>query len=138
MPKKRNRTSPFWNAECSQAIADRLVAEKTMVKVPSRDNIQTYKQCKAKVQYVIRKSKVVYWDKYCNGIDKDTKIGSIWKKIKSLNGSNAKNLIKVPLLDTTKDDERANIIATEFQNASSNNSLPSCFLRQRNDIVSTT
>jgi hypothetical protein len=77
---------PYWSKECSLIVQSRNKALKSFNKFRSQHNRTEYKKLKAKAQYTIRNAKSLYWDKYCENMNPDTKLGSVWTMIKRING----------------------------------------------------
>jgi len=120
IPKRSNnfkhKYTPYWNKECSDAKKNKKNAMKILRKNNSVLNQTNYKEQKKTFKKIILKYKQMYWDNICEGINYKTKISEIWKKVKSLKGSNpnSKGIFFKPNGETEKDEDIANKFAHSF------------------------
>lgn len=131
--------SAFWNENCTNAIQARRRAEKRFRLVESVQNKIDYKKAKAKVKYTIKQAKMEYWNNISNTFNRETKLGSIWTKVKKLNGTDSSNSSHYPSLDDKflmTNSQIANCFAKNFQYLSSNLNVPQESLNLRQQILS--
>ncbi len=120
------------------AIKERRKAEKLLKSVKSMNNLIRYKRAKAKVRYVIKQAKSSYWLKQTKNFNKNTNVGSIWNKVKKLNGNDATQNLKYPSLKPNTlmtDQELADTFATTFHSLGSNDNIPDESLNMRQQTL---
>lgn len=110
----RPKSVPYWNKECSSVVKSRNRAHKVLKRCNSHTNNIKYKQSKAKARYTIKLAQRQYWRNYCDGLNHDTKLSSVWRMAKRMTGSHSQssmpNLMHNNVNYTTSLD-KANIIA---------------------------
>ena len=84
---KRLKPLPYWNEECRNAIKDRNKARNAMHKNKTLDNCINYRRLKGKAQHVIKSTAREYWQSYCSTLDKSTKLGTVWRMARKMNGA---------------------------------------------------
>jgi len=45
-----------------------------------------YKQCCARNKRIIKNAKEMYWKKFCDSLNYNTKVGKVWREIKKISG----------------------------------------------------
>jgi ribonuclease HI len=129
---------PYWNKDCSHITKSRKKALKIFRKFRSQNNRIEYKKQKAKAQYIIRNAKTLYWNKFCDNMSSDTKLGSVWSMIKRINGC-TNHISKPIILKDNKfinEKQSADLFAREFINISANSNLDIDFTSTRPNTVS--
>lgn len=120
---RRNKSLPYWNHECSNAIKTRNKCRNVLNKTNNLDNLLAYKRNKAKAQKTLREAAKNHWMKFCSSINRTTKLGSVWKMAKKMNGlqgsSKIANLINNKTIIRDNKD-KLEYIADTFSRASSN------------------
>ena len=71
------------------AITDRNKARNAMHKNNTLENCINYRRLKGKAQHVIKSAARKYWQDYCIALDKSTKLGTVWRMAKKMNGNNS-------------------------------------------------
>jgi len=143
IPQRKNKKDsrlkplPYWNAECKTAIRNRNKARNAMHKNKTLDNCINYRRCKGKAQHVIKSAAREYWQNYCSTFDRSTKLGTVWRMAKNMNGVHTEHKIKNLLVDGTtieSSKEKAAVFAKTFSDISSNKNYDSNFLSRKNEI----
>ena len=92
VPRSKGRshrpTVPWWNEECAKAIQVRKRALRIFSKYPTATNLTSFRRLRAKARKVVKEAKRASWEKYVSDINYRTPITDIWRKIKSISGSN--------------------------------------------------
>ena len=124
---------PYWTDLCTVVIAKRRLAEKIMTKNRTFENIFKYQDAKAVVKQTLNDAKCSFWQRYVSSLSSDSKVGSVWKAIKTLSGKYSPNDIPIKVNNTAilSNLDKANIFAKEFAHISSNKNLPSNFMETR-------
>ena len=126
---------PYWNKSCNDAIAQRKLAEKIMKKNRTFANIFKYQDAKSNVQRILNEAKSLFWQAYVSTLSSDSKVGSVWRAIKTLSGKYSNRNIPIKALGNPilTDLDKANIFAKEFSHVSSNDNLPPNYKEVRNN-----
>ena len=82
----RHRRTPWWDAECSKAVAHRRRARNKLSRSPTVVNLIAYKRSTAVARHVIKSKKVASWRSYVNTLSLDTPVAQVWRTIRSMNG----------------------------------------------------
>ena len=131
------KSIPYWNSECSQAVKARNNAKTKMQQTKSLDDRLNYFKLKGVAQHVIKNSQKSYWQDYCSSLDDTTKLGSVWKTLKKMNG--VRSFSAIPNLtdngvscDTNY--SKAELFAKTFSDVSANKNLTPEFIKRRADF----
>lgn len=138
-PKSKNRAVPYWNKKCQNSVADRNKAQKKMKRSKDLDDCINYRRLKAIAQRTIREEQQNYWKQYCDTLNEDTKLTSVWRMAKRMGGKNSNNNIPTLIHDSKKystEQEKANIIAQTLSDTSSNSNYSSSFKQHRRQMES--
>jgi len=65
-----------------------------MHKNKTLENCIRYRHLKGSAQRVIKSTAREYWQNYCNTLDKSTKLGTVWRMAKRMNGVHSESKIK--------------------------------------------
>ena len=133
------RTLPYWTQDCTDAIKARRQAMQKANKTKTLQDAIIFRKCKAKAQYTLKQAKLQYWQNYCGTLTGNTKTGSVWKTIKSMKGS---EYSQIPTLNAASityktNKEKADILAKQFQNNSSNANFSPVFIGRQSATVNT-
>jgi len=134
---KRSKPLPYWNQQCKKAVKDRNKARNTMHKNKTLDNCINYRHLKGKAQHVIKTSAREHWQEYCNSLDKSTKLVTVWRMAKKMNGVNSNHKIRslsVNGANIVKNQDKAEVFAKTFSDISSNNNYSTNFQARKQDI----
>jgi len=82
----KHKYSPYWNSDCSEAKLNKKTAEKALRKTNNIANQIEFKKCKAKLKFLLTRAKKVYWDKFCAGMSRQTKLNNVWNTVNKLKG----------------------------------------------------
>ena len=50
------------------------------------DDTIEYRRLKGKAQFTVKSTAKEYWHRYCNTLDRSTKLSSVWRMAKNMNG----------------------------------------------------
>ena len=100
--KRQRKPIPWWNKECSDKIKERNRAKKKLNRTISIENLNDFLKKKAETQKFLRQCEQLYWNNFCQKLNRFVPESNIWKCIKRLNGIQTKTK-RIPVL---KDKER--------------------------------
>ena len=135
--RKRIKPLPYWNDDCKNAIRDRNKARNVLHRDKTLENCINYRRLKGKAQYVIKSTARDYWQNYCSTLNSSTKLGSVWRMAKKMNGVHNEHKIRNISVNGSAvetDAEKAEIFAKTFSDISSNKNYNSSFLLRKQDI----
>lgn len=140
-PKKSYKYTPFWNNDCSVAIKARKEAEHRFFRSKLMADKINLQYVNARTKYILKNAKKNYWEKFCDGLNYSTNLGSVWNAIKyNSNKKNSGNASSTSVLIKNKityieDKDKANILANEYNFISSNDNLPYNYIDQRSQTI---
>ena len=118
IPTKFNR--PWFNEECKKAVRLRKATLKKFRINPPQENLNTYKNSRAKAQKIIKDSKRNTWRNYVAKINSNTKPKKVWLMIQKITGQNnntpTKHLTHNYLKITDEKDIANHLVKTFLQN----------------------
>lgn len=129
--EKSQKSVPYWNDDCTEAIKARNKAKNKMQRTRDKDDILTYRRLKGIAQRTIKNSKKNCWRDYCSTLSEKTKVGKVWKTIKRMSGVKTKSAI--PTLITANspkcadNQSKADLFAQKFVKDSSSQNYPTNF-----------
>ena len=91
IPKSSTSTKynrPWFNEECKKAVRLRKATFKKSKINPTRENLNTYKNSRAKARKIIKDSKRSTWRNYVAKINSNTKPKKVWQMIRKITGQN--------------------------------------------------
>jgi len=133
-PKKRAKELPYWDPEIQNNIDKRNTARNKLKRIKSLENQITYKRLKAVAQIKLKHKSNTYWHEYCNTIDKNTKLGSVWKKLKRMTNNQDSfgvETIKVGDTEALTSKEKADLLAQSYEYISANTNYNLDFSRTK-------
>lgn len=83
---RQHRCTPWWDADCSRAVAQRRRARLLLSHSPTQQNLIAYKRCTAIARHLIRKKKKNSWRQFVNSLTIHTPGAIVWRTIRSING----------------------------------------------------
>lgn len=86
---------PRWNEEIKKSIQDKNRALKVFQSTISQEDFITLKKYKARTIFLVKNSKASSWKNFVSNIHNHSDPSSVWKKIKSLKGTNRHNNINL-------------------------------------------
>jgi len=86
---------PWWNEEIKKSIQDKNRALKAFQSTKSQEDFITLKKHKARTRFLVKNSKASSWKNFVSNIHNHADPSSVWKKIKSLKGTNRHNNINL-------------------------------------------
>lgn len=84
-----HRNTPWWDSECSKAVARRRQARRTLSVSPTLSNLIAFKKFSAIAKHLILKKKRDSWRNYVASLSMDTPPAKVWRTIRSINGSSS-------------------------------------------------
>ena len=134
----RPTTVPWWSAECQIAVNHRKEAYRKFNRSKLIIDKIEYCRKRAIAKRVLAEAKRSSWQRFVSSLNVNTPMNKIWKRIRKIRGKysnySAPCLIKNDLY-ITDESEVAEIMATHYENISSNESYSAKFqrIRQRNE-----
>jgi ribonuclease HI len=143
IPKSKNtpkhKPVPYWNDHCYLAVKNRNKAQKLANNTLQQKDIIEYKRAKAKAQYTIKASQKQYWNEYCDTLNSDTKLSSVWRNSKRMAGNNSQARSLPTLIHNntkyTTSLEKANILAQSIAHTSSSENYGENFKKHLQETV---
>ena len=134
----KHKYSPFWTPQCSEAKALKKKAEKSLRKNKNLENQIQFKKCKAIFKRVLSVAKTNYWEKFCSGINKQTKLKYVWETISRLKGKKSKACINVKNIEgnLVPKDSLPDLFANNFKAVCSNSNIDPKDFKNRGKTVS--
>jgi ribonuclease HI len=126
------RSTPWWDIDCSRAVANRRKAKNLLSKMPTVVNLINYKKCEAIAKRTIIKKKKDSWEQFVGSLDSKTPSAKVWRVIKSMNGKQHTRSIPI-ISDDNSIVSKANIFANHF----SRFNVPTERTRETTEIEST-
>ena len=133
----KHKPLPFWSNELTEITKKRNIARNKFNRHKTLSNNLDYKRLKAQTQRRIKESAKSYWQDYCNTLNKNTKLASVWRMSKKMNGTKT----NFKMSDLTKDGvsytsnkDKADLLAKQFADVSSNKNYPDKFLSFKNNF----
>ena len=80
------RRTPWWDAACAKAVAQRRRARNILSRSPTLANLISYKRYSAIAKRVILLKKRTSWRGYVSSLSVDTPSARVWRTIRSMNG----------------------------------------------------
>ena len=130
--KRRGREGlqpvPWWNEAIAAVIKARNRACNALKRGYSQEKLEAYRQLKKEAQAAVRDAKINHWRRFCSSLNSHSKLGDMWKAVKSINGTQSR--FSVPALKNDRetvftDKGKADMIAQTISwNASDANLLP--------------
>ena len=112
------KKSYYWNEKCEKAVKDRENARRKYRSSYELKDFVNYKKCRAMASKIIKSSKRRSWRSFCSSLSSRSKLGSVWKVVKGINGVGKSPSIPAVRSDNdsySKDNfEKANIFAQHF------------------------
>ena len=119
--------APFWNENCRLAIKERNRKRNIFRRNRTEESFENYKRAKGRAQWVVKNAKKECWQSFCSRLNRNTDLGTLWRTIKSMNGTILNSQIPpiasesgIPLDNLGK----ADTLADTFALASSNANCP--------------
>ena len=108
-----------------------------MNKTKNIEDCIQYQILKGKTQNRIKETAKSHWEKYCNSLNNATKLGQVWKEARNMNNT-LENENSIPNLNqengtkTTNAQEKADLLADQFQFNSSDQNYSKKFQTNKN------
>lgn len=132
--KKKLPRVPWFNNDCKKEIQNRKKAQRKFFANPTLENFINYKKAKAHSKRIIKLSKSTSWKNYVSGINSNTSIKTVWKKIRKIKGKTS-----TPKYHLNKDNqlitspkETCNCLADSFSTNSSTSNYSKSFQKLKN------
>src|ERR1043165_4764318 len=132
--RNNNKSVPYWNDSCTKAVTLRNRARCRMNKTWIIDDCIEYRRLKALAQRELLAACSEHWQNYCNTLDSNTKLGSVWKMKRKMNGIVTKT--NMPTLtcngqSSNTNTDKANMLADSFELNSSDDNYRPAFLQHK-------
>ena len=130
---------PWWNKACQVAINNKKHALKRMLKTRNPTDILIFKRVRARAKKILNERKKSCWQNYCFSISSNTKPGQVWLTVRRF--SRQQNSSHFPSLQqngitSTSDRHKANMLANQFQEISSNENFSNGLKRNFQSVSS--
>ena len=112
--------NPAWTDKCTEARKASRKAFRDFQQ--GKITNQEYNRACKHTKHVILQEQQTHWQNFTATLNSHTKISSVWRKVKSLLGKNTKTTIPT-LQNAHTSQDKADLIAKTFQQASSNTNL---------------
>ena len=126
---------PWWNKECSKAVAERRRAKKRAERRPTIANTIELRRCTAKANRIIKKTKRETWRNFCNTLTAETPTKKVWDLVKKLNG--VKTDTRIPLKENGspvyEDQRKAEILANSLDDTLG--IVPPLMTREEREVI---
>uniref|UniRef100_A0A1Y1LIM0 Endonuclease/exonuclease/phosphatase domain-containing protein n=1 Tax=Photinus pyralis TaxID=7054 RepID=A0A1Y1LIM0_PHOPY len=125
---------PWFNETCKQVVKTAKKAYNYYKKHTNIENCITFKRTRAVARRTIKEAKKEAWRTYVSSINTQTTSTEVWKKIKTLKGTNQHfqiNAVKTPSNIVTNKNEIAEIFANFFEHNSCDSNLTGDFLAHK-------
>ena len=132
--RKRRKYARFWNDKCKIAVDNRDKAKRALKIDSPNDQFIEYKRLKATATKTVKEEKRKSWRSFCSTLSHRTKLGNVWRVVKSLNNnSQSESIPELKIKDGSArtNMEKANTFAKHFSNVSSNTNYSNRFKRHK-------
>ena len=119
---KRKKRLPYWNEEIKTAVKARNQARNKMNKTKNPEDCNNYRRLKSQCQYIIKSTAKQHWQNYCSTLTDSTKLSTVWKQARQMNGISSTKTIPTLLAkgkEFTRNVEKAEYFADTFSQVSS-------------------
>ena len=136
LPRKATISVPWWNDNCKEAKSQRLQALKNYTKNRSEENKKIYRDKRNQATTTIRKAREEFFRANITKLNENNNIKEVWNLVKAIDGKK-KGKIKVGTLRnkdgklTIEDKDKANTLATQFQQVSSDDNYTEKFKKEK-------
>lgn len=113
----QRKQTPWWDEECSRAVAHRRHARRNLERHPLPQNMQIYREATEDTKTLLKVKRQKSFRKMISDIHYDTPSSVIWGKIKSLKGYNTPDYAPLEHAEDviTQPVDKAQLFATHFQ-----------------------
>ena len=131
--KRKLRGVPYWTSKCASAVRKREQALAASRSNKTADAYINYKKQKAICRRVIKDTKQEYWESYCDTLTDTTKLTSVWRMAKSMQGSSSPASIPTLVeggITCKTNAEKAELFASKFSSYSARNNQTQEFIKK--------
>jgi len=89
LPRLNVRPLPYWNETCSDAIAKRNKLRNKAFRKKTEESNQAYRKQRGITQAILKKEQVNCWQEFCNTLDGQTKMNTVWGMARKMSGKKA-------------------------------------------------
>jgi ribonuclease HI len=134
---KKYKKLPFWSEDCSKQIKIRNAARNKSNRTKLPADCANYRKQKGIAQKMIKMAAQNYWQNYCDSLNQNTKLNSVWRIAKKMTGSSGN--FRVTTLKKANNfydtnEAKADLLAEVFANSSSNNNYSPTFLQHKDQF----
>ena len=115
--------NPWFNHDCRKAVRARRAALRKFKNYPSKENLETYKNNRAKARRTIKDAKQTSWREYVSKINASTKPKKVWDMVNKISGKNHKPPLKHIIHNGTKITNKREIAEHLAENLSQTSSV---------------
>ena len=134
---KKNKSVPYWTDKCKMAINKRKASLRKHKIYPTTENFNIYKAAMNYAVRTVRNEKESSWENYSSTLTEHSKLTSVWKMAKRMNGSY--NSYHTPtIIENNKpiadDFSKAEVFAQHFATISADNNYTKKFRKHKNRL----
>lgn len=138
-PRKHKRQLPYWNENIKIALYNRNKTFNKMKRHPNQENTIEYKKLRSTAKRTIAKESQNFWQNYCNTITSASKLSSVWRMSRKMNGISERPTTHSLLFQNKqiiKNVEKAEIFAQTFAQVNSNDNYTPTFKEYKTQFES--
>ena len=129
---------PYWNEQCKTAVQNLWKAQRKMKQSSNLLDCIVYRKSKDEAQRIIKESGKQHWRDTCSHITSSTKLSSVWKMVKNMQGIRSTH--SVPTIKhggntLVTNQEKADAFAENFARNSSDLNFEKEFIARRDKKV---
>ena len=116
--KMKHKSLPYWTPELTDSIKQRNIARNKFNRSKTLNNNLEYKRLKGQTQRKIKEAAKTHWENYCNTLNRNSKLASVWRMSKKMNGIKTNYKITDLIKDNTTyttNTEKAEILANTLK-----------------------
>jgi ribonuclease HI len=132
--KCKIKSVPYWDQDCSEIIRERNKARNRANKHKLLDDCIEYRRLKGVAQNTLKRKAREHWTNYCDTLTDATKLSSVWRMAKGMNGVNTHSDIPGLSFDgrsANTSEEKANMLADTFERHSSDSNYSIKFAQHK-------
>ena len=131
---RKFKSVPYWDDECSRLVSERNIARNKANKTRLLDDCIEYRRLKGVAQAALKTKARNHWQDYCDTLQDNSKLASVWRMAKSMNGQ--KTCSEIPSLESNgqianSSQDKANMLADYYEKQSSDENFSPAFRLHR-------
>ena len=139
-PAGKPKPLPYWNDKIKEKIQERNHYRNQYNKNRTQENRQNYNKAKAVAQRTIKDEAKEHWQQYCNSLDNQSRLGSVWRQAKNMTHSTTHTNIKQLTVNgqkITSEHEQAEALTMQFQSTSADQHYDTDFRQYKQRYMNT-